>query len=506
MRARDSLRRVPRPLALLLPVVLICSTIWTFWDPPWAVIDEPSHFGYAESIAENGSKPNRGPTVKVADGGRTRTVGTFITTSQSRLLLQAANSEPIAFNLYARPAWGESAERRYNRIAREGRRDDGGQTSGATSYPPLYYAIEAVPYLAAGGGTALDRLFLMRWISGLWMLVAAVGGWLLAGEVFNRRRRLQLVSAATLGLWPMIDFVSAGVNPEGMLVALCALALWQIVRVAKRGPALWPCLALAATVLAATLAKVSGAALAPAALFAVAASARPARERLGDRVLPLVAFAAVLLIVPAAILLAGHAVGVLPGQLDSLVSFRIDRPREFISYLWQFYFPKLWFMQPRRLHFPVISDLPLYNIWFGTSWGTFGFVDVWFPKWVYETYFAVAMVVLAGAAATVIRAVRAHVTAATTGSVVAAIALSLATLGVLAGVHLQDYSNAVNGGPAFAQGRYLFPVAGIGALAVAAAVKALPARVQDLAAGGWLGFMIILQVASFALLATRFYA
>ena len=46
-------------------------------------------------------------------------------------------------------------------------RTDSGAAGVATSEPPLYYALETVPYTLAGGGTVLDRLALMRLLSAL---------------------------------------------------------------------------------------------------------------------------------------------------------------------------------------------------------------------------------------------------------------------------------------------------------------------------------------------------
>jgi hypothetical protein len=88
-----------------------------------------------------------------------------------------------------------------------------------------------------------------------------------------------------------------------------------------------------------------------------------------------------------------------------------------------------------------------------------------------------------------------------------ALVLGVAAAGVLAGVHLQDYTNGVNRFLPFAQGRYLFPVAGIGGLMVAAAVVVLPRRtLRPLAAGAWLAFLVVFNVAAFGIQAVRFYA
>ncbi len=488
---------MPRPLLLLLPVVLLCSTIWSVWNPLWQTTDEPQHFGYVESLAELGHRPNGHAAGQLKSAGDVSTV-----TKRTEI---ATNEAPVAFDLYARPPWSELAERRYERTARVGPRDNGGGRTGASSYPPLYYALETLPYRAASGATALDRAYVMRWFSGLWALVSAVGGWLLVGEVLGRRRLPQLAGAATLGLWPMILYLSAAINPDAMLTAMSALALWQMVRIARRGTALWTSVALLVTVGAAAAAKVSGAALAPAALFVIVAGLPAVRTRTRDRARPLLLLAVALLVVPLLVLLAASGAGILPAQLDAVVNFRPDL-HGFASYLWQFYLPRLGFMDRQNFMYPVISHLPVYNLWFGMSWGTFGWNDIWFPRWVYWIFFVLSLTVLTGAGVAAVRARRHGRDGVDRGSAAATIALAIAALGVLTGVHLQDYSNGVDNLIPFAQGRYLFPVAGIGAVAVAAAVSAVPARLRAAAAGAWLGFLIVFQVAALALLATRFYA
>src|SRR3712207_9244995 len=59
--------------------------------------------------------------------------------------------------------------------------------------------------------------------------------WLLAGELLGRRRGLQLVAAAVVGLWPMLVFLSSSVNPDAMLYATWSLTLWLGVSAIRRG-------------------------------------------------------------------------------------------------------------------------------------------------------------------------------------------------------------------------------------------------------------------------------
>jgi 4-amino-4-deoxy-L-arabinose transferase-like glycosyltransferase len=498
---------VPRPLLLLLFVVFVTTSTWAFATPAWQIPDEPQHFGYAETLVEQGSKPTRGAAVDQAtriagEGGQISYGGV---SGQARDLLAQSNGYPVAFEPYAKPPWSPVAQDRYDRIARRGSLVDGGRRTGATGYPPLYYAVETIPYRLAASGTATDRLYAMRWVSGLWALVGTIGAWLLAGEIFRRRRLPQLAAAATIGLWPMISFLSGAVNPDAMLTALSVLVLWLAVRVALRGTTWRPALVLIVLVGAATATKVSGAALAPAAAFAILFGLPPVRSRVGDSVPRLLGLVGGLVAAALAVVLLGGALNVFPPQLQVIADTRPNL-REFGSYLWQFYLPKLGFMDDMVFQFPVVSERPVLNLWVGSSWGAFGWVYVWFPRWAMHVFLAITVLIGVGAARAGRIGWKGRDRERSAPFAAAMVVLAIAALGVFGGVHLQDFINGTEGNLPFAQGRYLFPVAGIGALAVGAAAMAFPRRLRPGAVGSWLAFLVVLQIAALALTATRYYA
>src|SRR3954452_21030301 len=56
--SRTMLRRIPRPLALLLAVAALLSVAWTFTLAPFQGPDEPAHFNYSQYLAETGHRPS----------------------------------------------------------------------------------------------------------------------------------------------------------------------------------------------------------------------------------------------------------------------------------------------------------------------------------------------------------------------------------------------------------------------------------------------------------------
>ena len=463
---RRRLALAPAPLVALLAAVAIVGVAWSLFTPPFQVPDEDAHLAYVESLAEDQRRP-------AADVERY--------SPEQRAAERIARGRWIVERPAFRPVWIGAAEHRLAaRRAELGERAPD-QRIGSTQAndPPLYYAYQAVPYKLRGGST-LDRLFAMRLWSALLLLLTTTAAWLLAGEVFGRDRLLQLVTAACVGLQPMVTFMSGAVNQDAASYATAGLVLWLAVRILRRGPSARGVAALAAAVLAAALTKVILLTLAPAAALAVLAAYR----RGGARP-PLWALGAA-----GAALAAGAAVAERP--VSDRLAAAGDLPG-FASYLWQYYLPRLPFQHP-------VEGLGSFKawIWVTGSWGRFGWLEVRFP---YPVYALLALVTLAAFAGAALAARRRRVRV--DRAVVAVFALAAASL--LLGLHLADYDNLVDEGAPVNQGRYLLPLLPLGGLAAAAALTNLGARRRLQGAALVLGGMIALQLFSLALVAGRFY-
>jgi 4-amino-4-deoxy-L-arabinose transferase-like glycosyltransferase len=484
------LRRVPLPLGLLLVVVAFFGTAWSLLTPAWQVPDEIAHFAYVQTIAENGRLPG-------SSGGPYST--------ELQRATQVTNSQPTIFFRIAHPEWSPAVERTWDRQEGHYSRTDGGGGMPASSYPPLYYAYEALPYLLAKDGDIFTRLGVMRIASMLWLLVTTLAVWLLAGELFGRRRLPQLLAAATAGLWPMVLHVNAGVNPDSMLYAFWTLALWQGVVMIKHGLTTRRAVTFGLLIGAATITKVSALALLPPALVLLAWLAWRARARPGLLAAVLGAAALALPMVAwtgytkldhrSAYSQAAEVANGGPGGNPQV--------REFASYLWQFYFPKLGFMTPINHHVPVISRRPVYNTWIGMSWGAFGWVTNWYPAWAYKIFGAVtALLALLAIAA----ALRRRWGLRDSQQRAAVLFLAGVTVVTVGGVHWTDYQFYAAGKGLFAQGRYLFPLIGVGATVVAYALCSLPRRARWYAAGFWLAGLLVYELSAFGLLQAAWYA
>jgi 4-amino-4-deoxy-L-arabinose transferase-like glycosyltransferase len=509
-RVRRLAAQVPRELALLLLVVAVFGCAWALMVPPWQAPDEDVHFSYTQTIVERGELPGKGQ---------------MGVSSQQRLSMNYLNTDATVLIPGAKQDWSPLSAEAWRRESRNVSPEDGGAANAASGYPPAYYLYEALPYELSRGSDLITRLYVMRLFSVAWLLVTTTAAWLLAGELFGRNRLLQLITAATIGLWPMLGFMSSSINPDSMLVAFWTLSTWLGVSILRRGVSAPRAIGLCLCVGVALVTKATALALLPPAAFALGVGLWRARHALSRRQLKWAAAAALAFAIPvlAWVLVARGAGQPAYGQAAQVTQTgaptaggvaRVQAPQAaspsfLASYLWQFYLPKLPFMSDQRFVFPVISHYPAYEVWLASGWASFGWVNVWFPPWVYRIFLAIVLAVAAGAGIAFLRGARALRALSRPGrrAAVAIGAFIVLTAGaLLAGLHWTDFHMLVDGKPPFIQGRYLLPIGALLAAVVAVAVRSVPARFRLGAAGAVLGGLIAFQVACLGLVAAHFYA
>jgi 4-amino-4-deoxy-L-arabinose transferase-like glycosyltransferase len=477
-------RRPPGPLAALLGIVMIVGLCWALTVPPWQSPDELSHYAYVESLATSFRLPGNAHRA--------------IFSSDQTIAINQVDASNGAFHpRTVPPSWTRGPYERYlhsSQTRTAAKRSNGGGPSSASGNPPLYYLVGAVGYLLDGGGTAYGRLYGIRLEGVVFLLATALGAWLLAGETFGRRRVTQLVVAATTALLPMVAFMSTSVNPDGLIITEWTFALWLAARIVNRGAQLrdvaWTCALLGASILT----KDNSYALLPPIALAVAIGVRrrPSGSRL--RMLPRLCGAALLTIVPVGAWLAiSRSVG---GTAISQVG-TAGRPfniRQFLSYLWQFYLPRLPFMRSFRL----VRGIPAVTVWVDEGAGNFGWLSVPLPDWMLECAKAIILVVSIGSVW--------FLTRLRDGRRLGLFAVDLlALLGLLLLVHVTEYRQTLSGGGAFLQGRYILPVVSLLGLAVGLLLTRLPRPARSAAAALVLAGLLGTQALSLATVVHAYY-
>ncbi len=178
--------------------------------------------------------------------------------------------------------------------------------------------------------------------------------------------------------------------------------------------------------------------------------------------------------------------------------------KEFLSYVWQYYLPRLPFQTPIGFDSGYVSSYPALSVWIATGWAAFRWVTVDFPLWVYRVFAAVTAAV--GLAAlvrvgTLLWRQRRSPRLRSVGLPVA-VFLGLAASVLLLGLHLAEYRVK---GPTN-QGRYLFPLAGLGGCAVALATTLVPRRARGGAIGVVLAGLVGYQLLCLGFVALHYYA
>lgn len=465
------LRRVPLPLGLLLAVATIQALAWIVLLPAFQGPDEDSHFAYVQKIWETRTipwHPRGGPS------------GSNQHSDEVVAALQAGGIGPLTANLAARPLWTRADERAWSAAARGRDRGNGGYTT-AMKNPPLYYLYEQVPYGLGSGGTFWDRSLLTRLGNVPLLLIALVFVWLLAGELFGRGP-LQFLATAVTAFVPQLFNEVATVNPDIALVAIWSAALHLMALLLKRGPRtrwlVWLALLNAAGALTQPR---SVTLIVPSVLAAVLALAR---ARGWSRATP----------ARAGLVTAGVFL------LVTLAWSSLGRgsPREFGSYLWQFYLPKLGFMN-------TTIGPPSYDVHTGFAdriFGTLAQLEVGLPPALDDIAWWVTRLGLAALVVALI--VRRDAVRANAGL---AVVLATAVVTLLLGLHLVAYRTMLgNPGDPIVTGRYLLPVIGLLGVAVAAVATALPRPARELYSGLATAAGVALQLISLGLLLERFYA
>jgi 4-amino-4-deoxy-L-arabinose transferase-like glycosyltransferase len=491
-RARTRLRTLasllsalPAPLGALLAIVVIVGLAWALLVSPWQSPDETTHFAYAQSLAERFALPGSGKS--------------GLSTDQLQADVAVGASQLAFRSTEIRPDWSKHDESLYlAEAARNPSRSDGGGSNAADSNPPLYYLYADLAYWATYGGNTFDRLYAMR-IWGISLLaLTVVGTWLLIGEVYGRRRLPQLAGSAVVGLVPMETFISTSVNPDALTITLWTFALWLGARVIRRSATPRDAVALCFVVAAAILAKAVSYALVPAVLLALLigwSRCKPSERRARGLycVLAVAGAAAPVLAWIGFARSQGRQAFNTVGS-PSGVPARPFNVREFLSYVWQFYLPRLPGMTPDR----VTPGLSVYDIWLRQGWGIFGWLEVTLPARIYEllgAFTAVVGLATAGIVATFRDRLRWSLLAF----------FGVAVVALLFGLHLTEYRSLIAGQGPLLQGRYVLPVIGLFGLAVALILGRLPPRWRAPLCGALLTSMLVLQVLALATVAQRYY-
>ncbi len=366
------------------------AALWAVVTPPFQVPDEPAHFAYAQYVAEAGRPPPPLPAVLP------------IPTGENALLLAG-----LPFSTEGRPSWSSVDERWVRRqLEQQPAPTASSAARGAATYPPLYYAYEAVPSSLASSLPALDRLYVMRVFSALLAGVTVASTFLFLRELLPGTPWAWTVGALVVGFQPVSAFISGGVNNDAMVYATGAVLLLLVARTFRLGLTPRRGVAVGAAAAAGVLAKTTMVGLLPGAGLALLLlwwRAAEGRRRIAAR--GVLAAGATFGVAIAAWLavdtlvfhrpLAAATGGMVSGTLDEVTTLGGQ-----LSYLWQFFLPRLPFMED---FFPAYPDYGVWDVYIQGFVGRFGWFQFGFPMWVNHVGLAVLVLVAGLAGAELVR-------------------------------------------------------------------------------------------------------
>jgi hypothetical protein len=481
VRYRELLRRIPRAAWTCALVACLNAACWSIVTPAFQAPDEPDHFAYVKQLAETSRLPS-----STAEH----------TSPEESAVLSALHYDEVRLrpqnHTIATPAEQASLEH----VLASTPRSVGSEAAGvARSQPPLYYALEAIPYSLAQSGTVLDRLQLMRLLSALFAGLTAMFVFLFLREALPGVPWAWTVGALAVALVPLLGFVSGAVNPDAMLFAVSAAIFYLLARAFRRGLTTRGAAVIGAVTAIGLLTKLNFIGLVPGILLGLLVlSVRASRVsgRSAYRALALavaIAFSPVV-VYAASNALSGHPLlGLASGQSPhgSLLAE--------IDYIWQLYLPRL----PGTVNdFP--SLFTARQLWFNGYVGLYGWLDTTFPGWVYDVALipAAAIALLCGRALLQGRA-------ALRSRAVELAVYAVIALGVMVLVGAASYHEFPQRDAGFAEPRYMLPM-----LALLGAALALAARGAGRRWGPVVGALIVVlflahDVFSQLLVVARYY-
>jgi 4-amino-4-deoxy-L-arabinose transferase-like glycosyltransferase len=433
--------------------------------PPFQAPDEPAHFAYVKQVAETGSLPTSGGEFSV----------------EEKRVLQALHQKLVRQNTSVRTISSQAEQSSLDEALKLGGQDSERGSSGAglaASEPPLYYALESIPYTLGSGGTLLDRLELMRLLSALMAGLTALFTFLFLRETLPRLRWAWTVGALGVAFSPLFGFMSGAVNPDAMLFAVCAALFFGLARAFRYG--LTPILAgaIGSVIAVGFVTKLNFIGVMPGVALGLLVLVIRAARTSKPAAFRSLAIAGAIGCTPVVVymtvnLLSGHPIlGIVPEAVRTTQGSVLNDA----NYIWQFYFPRL----PG-----TVNDFPglftTRQIWFDGYIGRFGWFDTFFPGWVYT----IALIAAALLAVLCIRALLVCRVALRHRLVELAV-YSLIALGVMALVGADSFREFPAHEASYGQARYLLPM-----LPLLGALLALAARGAGRRWGPVVGALIV---------------
>ena len=484
-------RRIPPAGRVCFLVAFVNVAIWTVVIPPFQVPDEISHFGYAQYLAETGKPPPQGPGAQYSP--------------QEQTALNALDFVSVVGHVKQRGIFNSIEDRALRQTLATNPSPVGeGGVSSVTNQPPLYYALEAIPYWLSPSHEILFRLELMRLLSALMAACTVLCIYLFLRELLPGSPWTWTVGALVVAFQPTFDFISAGVQGDNLLFLASAATFLMLTRAYRLGLDTRRGVAIGLVTVAGVLGKLTFVSLVPGIALALLLLGWRARTRERGQALRGIGVAAAIVVLPVVAYAALNATvwhrggptggGFAAAGTVALATGHAVNFKETLDYIWQLYLPRLPFMHRE------FSYYPLTETWFDGTIGHFGWVDYTFPTWVY-TFARGLFIALALLACSTLVRMRERIRP-WLGLMVcfAVMAMGLFAAIGYAGIRYRESTGAI-----FEQARYLFPLLSLYALGIVIAARGAGRRWAPALGAGLVALAMIHGLFAETLTISRYY-
>jgi 4-amino-4-deoxy-L-arabinose transferase-like glycosyltransferase len=450
-----ALRRVPRVAWMCALIAFLNATAWALIVPPFQGKDETDHFAYVVQLAENGSLPE-------GEGYTGRWP------AAESLALQALHYNEVRHSPGTPTISTMQEQATLDEALHAGVSTQGlGQAGIASNEPPLYYALQTIPYYL-GSGNVLTQLQLMRLLGALFGAMTALLAFLFLRESLPGAPWAATVGGLCVALQPLLAFMSGSVNPDSMLYTVAAGVFLCLARAFRRGLTRRLAVVLGLLIAAGFLTKLNFIGFAAGVYLGLLLLAVRGARSTGRRALLSPALAACIGVLPAILyalrnVLSSRPVFGLASGFGGKLSSESQSLSHELSYIWELYLPRL----PGMTHY--FAGLTTFkDVWFDRSVGLYGWFDTMFAPWVNDVALipAAIVVVLCGRELLARRAaLRVRLPELVTYATI--------TVGVLVMIGASSYvGDVIDHEAPFGEPRYLLPMLPLFGVVMALAVRA----------------------------------
>jgi 4-amino-4-deoxy-L-arabinose transferase-like glycosyltransferase len=368
-RVAAALRTVPKTAWVCALIAVLNAACWSILIPPLQGPDEQAHFAYTQLLAETGRLPT-----SAEENFSSEELAAMNDLGFGETILDPG-TDPV-------PTLAAHLKLQHDLAAPLSRKGSDGSAGVASSEPPLYYGLQVIPYALGAGSSVLDRMELMRLFSALLTGLTVLFVFLFLREALPGAPWAWTVGALCASLSPLLAFVGGSIDPDALLFVVCAAMFFCLARAFRRGFTRGMAIAIGSVIATGLLTKVNFVGLVPGVFLGLLLlTLREARSS-GRAAYRSLGVACAIVGIPAVLYIGRNllnhqaALGIISGSIATVNQHPLWHD---ISYMWQFYLPRL----PGMVNdFPGIT--PLWDIWFKGIVARYNWLETVFPEWVYE--------------------------------------------------------------------------------------------------------------------------